>query len=396
MDLSTQIYNVLNKDKILPRFIKDGLRLYENQGYEFLRSRVAEYHPAFMQVPSTVCPSHPVQGMYESFDDYAGNFLYYQQQEAFVKNVEVKIQDKLVQDIFILQMKESAIPKLQEIIKKERDCTFSTKKARYQGHNFLATVRQLVIENKLDVNSRSKAINYKTSRSSATNSIMTFNDDEKNFTEDGLFAITFDGMKHDDLKLKENVMLENALGEISEQLRSRKPFDTTKPCAICGKIGHTFQNCEMIQSNEGQRRLIKLYFAAKRFSNIQRSIFESDPDAPSLNAMQSFPLSQLIEMEPDLSQPSILPVHSLQPTVPVQTPSPVPKPSKSLKTTMSVVAQHGTQLWDLERRLKSQNELIHQLLGSHHPDNDTSSETSLNSVASDSTTALNNFLGAGS
>lgn len=120
----------------------------------------------------------------------------------------------------------------------------------------------------------------------------------------------------------------------------------------------------MIQSNEGQRQLIKLYFAAKRFSNIQRSIFESDPDAPSLNAMQSFPLSQLIEMEPDLSHPSILPVHLLQPIVPVQTPSPVPKPSKSLKTTMSVVAQHGSQLWDLERRLKSQNELIHQLLGS--------------------------------
>lgn len=78
LDWSTQIYNTLNKDKILPEFIRKGLRTYENQGYEFLRSRIAEYHPAFMEVSSTVCPSHPVQGMYELFDDYAGNFLYYQ------------------------------------------------------------------------------------------------------------------------------------------------------------------------------------------------------------------------------------------------------------------------------------------------------------------------------
>ena len=44
------------------------------------------------------------------------DFLYFQQQEAFVKNVEIKLQEKLVQDTFVLHMKKLAIPKLQEII----------------------------------------------------------------------------------------------------------------------------------------------------------------------------------------------------------------------------------------------------------------------------------------
>ena len=128
MDWSTQIYNVLNKDKILPGFIKDGLLSYKNQGYEFLQTQIVDYHPRFMAVPTTVRPSHPTQGLYDSFDKYSGNFLYYQQQEAFVKDVEIKLDNHQVQDIFILNMKETAIPKLQEIIEKERNCQLSTKK----------------------------------------------------------------------------------------------------------------------------------------------------------------------------------------------------------------------------------------------------------------------------
>ena len=149
----------------------------------------------------------------------------------------------------------------------------------------------------------SKIQSYKNNISS-TNLVMTFDDEEKNFTADGLFAITFDGMNQEKLQLRKNVMLENALGEISEDLRSRQPFDTRKPCAICGKVGHTFQNCGMIKSQEGQTKLIKLYLAAKRFNNINRRIFESDPDAP-INAMQSFPLNQIIAMEQDLGDTSL-------------------------------------------------------------------------------------------
>ena len=114
-----------------------------------------------MPISSIVCPLHPAQGIYDSFDKHAGSSLYYQQQETFVKNVEVKLQEHLVQDIFILNMKKSAIPKIQEIIKKERDCTFSTKKGQYQGHNFIATIHQLVIENKLDTSSNLKALSFR-------------------------------------------------------------------------------------------------------------------------------------------------------------------------------------------------------------------------------------------
>lgn len=222
---------------------------------------------------------------------------------------------------------------------------------------------------------------------------MTFDDEEKNFTADGLFAITFDGMQQDKLQLRENVMLQNALGEISEDLQSRKPFDTSKPCAICGKVGHTFQNCGMIKSNKGQTKLIRLFLAAKRFNNINRRIFESDLEAP-LNAMQTFPLSQIIEMEQHVGDTSLQQIHSVQQTFPTTASSNPPR-SSSLHT-MSVVAQHASQIHDLERRLQSQDALINQLLGSNTSNNDSSSDTSLNSITSDNTSVLNNFLGAGS
>ena len=137
--------------------------------------------------------------------------------------------------------------------------------------------------------------------------------------------------------------------------------------------------------------------AAKRFSNINQNIFKSDPEnAPSLNAMQSFPLCQIIEMGQDLGNTSSLPVHSLQQTVPVKAFSFTSRPSSSLKATMSVVAQHGSQIWDLERRIRLQDKLIHQLLSLHNPDNDSSSNTFLNSVASDNTATIKDFLQAGS
>ena len=85
MDWSTQIYNVLNKEKILPRFIQNGLRSYENQGYEFLRTQVAIYHPRFMQVSSTVCPLHPAKGIHESFNTYMGNFFIFANKKLLLK-----------------------------------------------------------------------------------------------------------------------------------------------------------------------------------------------------------------------------------------------------------------------------------------------------------------------
>ena len=99
----------------------------------------------------------------------------------------------------------------------------------------------------------------------------------------------------------------------------------------------------MIKSNEGQTKLIRLYLAAKQFNNINQRIIESDPDAP-LNAMQSFPLNQIIAMEQDLGDTSLQHLHSVQ-RAPVESSSQTSTSPSS--HTMSVVAQHGSQIHDL-------------------------------------------------
>ena len=86
--------------------------------------------------------------------------------------------------------------------------------------------------------------------------------------------------------------------------------------------------------------------------------------------MQSFPLNQIIAMEQDLGDTSLQHLHSVQ-RAPVES-SLHPSTSPSSQT-MSVVAQHGSQIHDLERRLQSQDALIHQLLGSNNSNNDSSS-----------------------
>ena len=99
-------------------------------------------------------------------------------------------------------------------------------------------------------------------------------------------------------------------------------------------------------------------------------------------------------MEQDLGDTSLQHIHSVQRTIPIEASLNPPRSPSS--HTMSVVAQHGSQIHDLERRLQSQDALINQLLSSNNSNNDSSSDTSLNSVTSDNTSVLNNFLGAGS
>ena len=96
-------------------------------------------------------------------------------------------------------------------------------------------------------------------------------------------------------------------------------------------------------------------------------------------------------MEQDLGDTSLQHIHSVQ-RAPVE--SSLHPPNSPSSHTMSVVAQHGSQIHDLERRLQSQDALIHQLLGLNNSNNDSSSNNFLNSVTSDNTSVLNNFLGA--
>ena len=145
-----------------------------------------------------------------------------------------------------------------------------------------------------------------------------------------------------------------ALPEISKSLHTRKPFDISRPCAICGQTGHTFQDCPTINSEDCRQRLLKLYFAAERFCDVNSRIFDpASTSTNSLKTMKTFPLCQVIELDKTFGAPPSVPVHTVQAQAPIPTPS-TPKTSSCVKATMNVVANHSSQLQDLNSRLQAQ------------------------------------------
>ena len=178
---------------------------------------------------------------------------------------------------------------------------------------------------------------------SSTNSILTYDEDEKNFSAQGLFAIAYDGVHEDDCLPSDDYRFIMALPEISQSLHTRKPFDISRPCAICGKTGHTFQDCDTINNENCRQRLLKLYFAAKRFCDVNSRIFDpASTSTNSLKTMKTFPLCQVIELDKTFGAPPSVPVHTVQAQAPAPTTS-TPKTSSRVKATMNVVANHSSQ-----------------------------------------------------
>ena len=45
-------------------------------------------------------------------------------------------------------------------------------------------------------------------------------------------------------------------------------FDSTRPCAVCGKTGHNFDNCDALKDHDRLRQaFIRLQVASRRFAN---------------------------------------------------------------------------------------------------------------------------------
>ena len=157
-----------------------------------------KYHPFFLDIPSEVYPCAPKQAPHKTFGVYSKNFLYYWQQQALIQDWNIDLGNYHTQDTFILGMDNSISKKVSDIVKVERDAPNSVKKIFYQAGNFLTSIGQIVDEHQLEPVLRSRLIALRNRKKSSTNSILSYTEDEKNFTDQGLFALAYDGVHEDD------------------------------------------------------------------------------------------------------------------------------------------------------------------------------------------------------
>ena len=76
-----------------------------------------------------------------------------------------------------------------------------------------------------------------------------------------------------------------------------RAFDTTRPCAICGKTGHTFDDCGEIQDQAAIRKsYIQLCIALQKLKGIAAS------QGRDVNSLRSYKLSYVNSV--DLNPPS--------------------------------------------------------------------------------------------
>ena len=114
---------------------------------------------------------------------------------------------------------------------------------------------------------------------------MTYND------EGQLYAYAVYGLNLENDTSKEHQKFVNAVHNIATEFRNnRNPFDKTRPCIICGKTGHSFDDCVDLRDHEKVRMaLIWLKSATHRFV----STFNKLNQPKSISQLSSMTMREL-------------------------------------------------------------------------------------------------------
>ena len=104
-------------------------------------------------------------------------------------------------------------------------------------------------------------------------------EDMKYNDEDQLYAYAIYGLNLENDSSEEHRKFINAVHNIATDFRNnRTPFDKSRPCLICGKTGHSFDECEDLRDHERVRMaLIRLTSAAHRFVSNYNKIKNPKP-----------------------------------------------------------------------------------------------------------------------
>ena len=305
--------------KVLPKEAKGLLDLCGADGHQALQQLHLRFNPIHFRYQTDQCKNAPVEEN-DTIEEYTKKYQWYQLNKALVLNEKFDIGDELTQDLFISNMKRSN--EVRSIVSVKRKSTDQYIANRYHKESFFNSI--IALYNGLEPTSGGQARSFRGRSQTNVHSVTHYNNnnnyddyDDWNGPEEyeycrpgvdpdfasyeSLMRLAYSdcdvnslayGDKHDEKIFKGAVMA------ISSNLH--RAFDTSRPCALCGKTGHSFDNCEELKDPAAIRKAyISLRIALQKLKGLAAT------QTRDINTIRAYKISYVNSM--DSNPPSPVP-----------------------------------------------------------------------------------------
>ena len=256
------------------------------RGYEALFDIIRPNHPEHDTYPSLLIRDRPVQREKQSISDYFNEYVNYLKLSSYLTNVSMNLNDARERETFIGNLRQG-----RDFLDKtydERHSNDPTKQAMYQQGNIVGTLESVAkrIRPSRHIPSHGSPILKRE---------LTFNRQQPRRTSPLKPASTtkkvqaldvFDASNPTQVTIPEG--LGNAFNDFADKyvnaissgaIGTATPFDTTRPCAVCDKTGHTFDDCPVLQNVE---------FLRKHYIQFKLFLKKQTATTAAINHLQAF------------------------------------------------------------------------------------------------------------
>ena len=280
-----------------------AVQLKHGRGYEALFDIIRPNHPEYHTYPSLLIKNRPEQQERQSISDFFNDYVNYLKLSSYLGHVSVNLNDDRERETFIGSLRQG-----REFLDKtydERNSNDPIKQSMYKQGNLVGTLES--------VSKRIRPIRSLTQPhgSPVPRKELTFNRSAvrrrpnagrptpptpKSVTSKKIQSVeVFSESDPTNVHVPDD--LNDAFGPIVDcyinAITSGTTFDTTRPCAVCNKAGHTFDDCPVLQNVEF---LCKHYIQFKLFLKKQ----ETQSAMPAATVKQ-VSIDALDDIDPDYS-----------------------------------------------------------------------------------------------
>ena len=306
--------------KVLPKEAKALLDGCGTDGHQALQQLHLKFNPIHFRYQTDQCDRIPVQEN-QTIEEYVNKYRWYQINKARILDETSDIGSELAQDMFISNMKR--FDEVRSIVLTERKSPDQFIADRYKKEHFFNSIISLHngLHQSSNVNARSS---FRGRSQSRVNSVVPYDDDHHHddwngpaeydycrpgtdpdfSTYQSLMSLAFGDSDVNSLAYGDKhaqKIFSQAVMQISGNLN--RAFDTSRACALCGKAGHSFDDCEELKDQAAIRKAyISLRLGLQKLKGIATN------QRRDINSIRSYKISYVnsVDLLP-ASAPSIDP-----------------------------------------------------------------------------------------
>ena len=305
-DWAYQLNKGLGKEGVLSHHdAKSLLAQSSGDGYVFIRKCHLLFHPMLMENPDSLIKSHPHQGSL-SYNRYVEAVSFYHKMLAYILDQSLKFDDKHTQRIFIHNLNSSE--KILEEYKRGIHSPDAQERDKFTIGRFTTTIGLIAAKfqssrtpsgypsSRLPSSApRSKFIpksgakTHQILSSSQGSEVLTIAQvdatgefpDFESMEELCCFALHDSGIDYDNVSPFEQDMFQSC---VYQMVQKKHNFDVSKPCALCGQSGHSFDSCPQVDLSVMKPAYIKLRLLANRIRAVLNDLEKQQPTLNSILA----------------------------------------------------------------------------------------------------------------